>query len=192
MGLADRLEWMLLGIAVGFVAGIIVSRLRVIEEKVDTVNQHVKRERSEVGFMRYPVVADVLYLAALIIVLWGVFLADRADHKVEETQHQLQQVTDCNRTYLGAFLQAVEPRQSAVTKGNEANVKLQKSWYDFVKFSLHIPPPGKADQRDAAEKYVKSLKAYLRAGNKSTEQAHQNPYPTDEELAACIDKETPK
>lgn len=194
MDLSERVGWMLLGMAVGFILGYIVASLRDIKEEVEEIDDMVKHKlppRDERGFMRIPLVADVLYFIVLLIVVWGSFSAQRAVNTAQEAQERIEHVTECNRVYLGALLNAVEPRTTASSAQAEANVALQEAWYAFVQFQLHIPPYPEADQRKKANEYALALKDFLLTSEQTEKKYQENPYPTNEELTGCIQhKET--
>lgn len=189
MSLDDRLGWLVLGMAIGFVFGYIVRSLREIKEELDEVDAKIsesKRKRGEDGFMRYPYVADIAYLLVVAVVAWAAFASQKASNDVKNTQDQLATVTHCNQVYLGAFLEAVDERTSAGQKAVQSNVDLQRSWYEFVRFQLHMPPYPEGEQRDKANEYAKNLKSFLDVSDQSREKVVQNPYPTEDELRKCI------
>lgn len=193
MELSERIAWLLLGMLIGFVLGFIVARLRAIEEKVDTVDEHLMQRRRDIndqrGFMRFPLVADVLYFLVLIIVVWGAISAQKASNEVKETQKRLSHVVSCNRYYLGAFLEAVEPRTTSNQKQTTANVELQRAWYRVIRFELHIPPYSEEARRAKAEEYAGVLQSYIEAADNARNQGIMNPYPSVEDLDRCIDKD---
>lgn len=183
MELCDRLLWLFGGMVLGY----IIAYFQTIQGEVNDVQKHIKgRGKDEAGFMRYPVLADVLYLFALLVVLWGAFSAQKATNDVQALSEKNDQMATCNRIYLGALLDAVQPRTTASLEQADANAKLQKSWYQFVRFQLHLPPYPEDDQRAKANLYAESLKAFLKAAEESKAKNVQNPYPTGDQLDACI------
>lgn len=179
MSLSERIVCL----GIGFILGYVVARLREMQEKADTVDTHKRTER---GFMRIPVVADALYILALIVVLWSAFSAQKAVNNAQDTQDKLEVVTKCNRVYLGAFLEAVEPRTSANQTQANDNVELQKAWYEFVQFQLHIPPYPEGKQREKANEYAGALKEFVKTSDQAQNKVAQNPYPTEQQLDNCI------
>lgn len=144
MDLGERLGWLVLGMAVGFVLGFIVARLRVIEQKVDEVDGHVKhRARDEIGFMRVPIIADAMVLIVVLITAWAAFASQKATNDVHETQQDLAEVTLCNQQYL-------------------------KSQAEFLAILLEVPPPSNKEKREALTKYYELLTAYAEADNNNT------------------------
>lgn len=101
MELSERIGWLLIGMAVGFALGYIVAQLREIKEEVDEIDEIVKqtrktprrRVRDENGFMRIPIVADLAYLFALLLVLSGLWFSNQQRQALEES-------TACNTEYL--------------------------------------------------------------------------------------------
>lgn len=190
MSLGERAEWLILGMVIGFILGRIVSRLQNVEQKVDSVDKQVKgtQNRDQLGFMRFPLVADALYFLVLIIVVWGTVSAQKASNEVEETQGNLEQVSECNRVYLSSLLSAVEPRTESTLGQAQANVDLQKAWYRFVRYQLHVPPHPEEKQREKAHIYAERLKDFLDATKNNMHETLANPYPTEKQLVDCINE----
>lgn len=86
MGFAERASWLLLGMALGFVLGFIVARLRSIEEKVNTMDEHVSRairKDNERGAVRL----EWRTLALMFVVLltaYSAVLSQVASNKVQD------------------------------------------------------------------------------------------------------------
>jgi hypothetical protein len=88
--LAERLTWMMLGGAVGFVLGYIVARLRDIKEELDEVDDTVKhlRSKDESGILRArPIVLDVVLVGVVCMVVWASFASQKAVNAFNEEQH---------------------------------------------------------------------------------------------------------
>ena len=184
MDLNERISWLLLGFALGYVVARLQSA-RQAKTKGDNKVQERGRQ-SERGFMRYPLVADGLYFMVLIIVVWGAISAQRTSNRVQETQERIEHVTACNRVYLGTLLSAVEPRTTSSQKQADANTELQRSWYEFVRFQLHTPPYPEGDQRIKANEYADALRRFILAADRSKQQSNENPYPTMDQFSDCI------
>lgn len=190
MSFDERLIYLLLGIGIGFILGYIVASIREIKEKVAEVNEKVggrqRREMNDHGFMRFPIIADFALVTVVMITVWAAFASQKASNEVKDTQDQLARVSHCNYVVFGAFLAAVDDRNTTFKAALHSNVELQKSWYDFVKYQLHLPPYPEVAQRAKANKYADYLKSFLDLSEESEKKAAANPYPTKRELSNCV------
>lgn len=178
MTMSDRLQWLFLGFAIGFVAGYTVSALRVLYSNMKKGHEdHVRKKRNEDGFMRYPIVQDVAIISALLLTLFAAFSAAR-------TNAQLKQVVECNKTYLGKNLAADTARSEYLRHRLKANANLQQDQAAFLNGLLH-PELAKQDSTQLTQDYLQSLHHFLllsKVGNRLSA------YPTVEELNQCLDK----
>lgn len=115
MDLLERAIFLLIGGGVGFILGYIVARLREIKEEVDEVLDIEKgkasRARGEEGFMRVPLVADIMYLTVLALVLYGVYLSIQASNDIKANAKE-DQISRCeagvdNRNVQRELVEAV-------------------------------------------------------------------------------------
>lgn len=191
MPLGERIGWLVLGMAVGFVLGYIVALLRDITEGVDEIDTIVKekrprRVRGEGGFMRIPVLADVLYILALVIVVWGAFSAQKATNEVEATQNRLEQVTSCNEDTLTRTVEALNERTQYTAAQATRNVELQRAQYQFLAILLEDPPPSDARISQSLRVYIDALGEFVVVNTKATETQQKFPYPTPEDYQSCL------
>lgn len=191
MPLGERIGWLVLGMAVGFVLGYIVALLRDITEGVDEIDTIVKekrprRVRGEGGFMRIPVLADVLYILALVIVVWGAFSAQKATNEVEATQNRLEQVTSCNEDTLTRTVEALNERTQYTAAQATRNVELQRAQYQFLAILLEDPPPSDARINQSLRVYIDALGEFVVVNTKATETQQKFPYPTPEDYQSCL------
>src|SRR5690242_1366023 len=104
---SDMLQGLILGCFIGFVAGYFTNHLRRIEKGVDEVKTSLTGDaatpakppkaparRDEKGFMRKPIVHDVAYLAALLLILVGLYQMNQITKRIEE-QAQADLVSRC-------------------------------------------------------------------------------------------------
>jgi hypothetical protein len=132
MALSERFGWLVLGMAVGFVLGYIVAQLKAIERKVDTVDEHIKQSKDEQGFMRIPLVADVLYLMVLAIVVWG---AVAAQHAANETR----KIQECIKQYNEKQGVALQGRDQAVKNGIQSEIDLWLRYENLYRIAKKEP-----------------------------------------------------
>ncbi len=190
MGWPERLEWLLLGCLIGFVLGYIVRTLRDIKEELDEVDDIVKRdhgiENSERGAMHAPTAAGVMLVVVVLITVWAAFASQKASNEVKDTQNQLARVTQCNKDYLSKTISTINARTRYTQRQAVSNVQLQKSQARFIGLILHDPPPDEATSRAAFVEYFNDLQAFLNTSNDTANVVEDHPYPTSEELDACI------
>jgi len=190
MGWPERLEWLLLGCAIGFVLGYIVRTLRDIKEELDEVDDIVKRdhgiEQNERGTLHTPTLAGVMLIVVVMITAWAAFASQKANNEVKNTQDQLARVTQCNKDYLSKTISTINARTRYSQRQATANVQLQKSQARFIGLLLHDPPPDETTSRAAFLEYFNDLQAFLNTSNDAANVVEQNPYPTTDELDACI------
>lgn len=198
MALSERLAWLVLGMAVGFILGYIVARLREIMEGVDEIDTNVKsitpRVRNEGGFMRIPVVADVLYILALTIVVWGAFASQKASNEVEATQEKLaatqqriEKITACTQDNLGQTISALNERTTYTGEQATSNVDLQRAQYAFLAILLEDPPPSDARINASLREYLDALGSFVQVNTKAAVKVKNNPYPTTADYESCLD-----
>lgn len=181
MALSERFGWMLLGMAIGFVLGLIVARLRAIEEKVDTVDEHVKKPRDEWGFMRIPVVADVLYILALLVVLWGAYAAHQASNEVEDTQGELKHTVGCIEQYNTRQGEALSGRDASVKAGTRSEIEL---WTKYAKlYAQAKSDPTKIPQLQEA--LNRAILSHRQALIETQDTRDDHPYPPPNVLQDC-------
>ena len=192
MALTERLGWLLLGMAVGFVFGYIVARLRDINEGVEEIEHNVKelapkRVRDEGGFMRIPVVADAALLLVLAIVVWGAFASQKASNEVAETQVALEKITECNKESLTDTISALNERTTYTGEQATSNVELQRAQYAFLAILLEDPPPSDARINASLREYIDALASFVEVNTKATVKVKNNPYPTTEDFESCLE-----
>ena len=92
MGLDDRLAYLMIGCAIGFILGYFVRALRDIKEELHEVDEIVKKqERGEAGFMRFPMVANAALILVLGLSLWASFTTQKVNNELADTQDSLVQ-----------------------------------------------------------------------------------------------------
>lgn len=202
MDFDDRLAWLLFGCAIGFILGYIVRSLREIKkdshetnEVVHHVDELMTRRKNDDGFVRYPVLKDVMLFTVVLLVAWSAFASQSASNQVTDNQEQIASATawnvklaKCNQTFLEKALVALNERTVYVEEQAKSNVRLQKAQADFWMLLLVVPPEPESVQRDAASTYLEALRHFVTISTKAAEKVRTNPYPTIKEFKACADK----
>lgn len=188
MGLDDRVTYLILGMAVGFILGYITKALREIKEEIKQVDKTVKRQRNERGFMRFPLVADAMLLVVLSITVYAAFSSQKVSNDVTDTQDLISRVTFCNQEYLADTISALNERTTYSTEQARANVKLQEEQTELLAFLLTEPPPDESAGREALRDYFQSgLQNFINVNERALAKYEENPYPTEDELQACLE-----
>lgn len=185
MELSDRIGWLIFGMIIGFVLGYIVARLREIEEKVATVDEHVieAQHKDERGAMS---LANAMLLIVVLVVAFSAFASQRASNNVKENQENIVTVAVCNQEFLAKILVAVNERTSANADQLKSNVALQRSQSQFLTILLADPPETEAAQKEALRRYFDDLNDFIEVNGETMRAARENPYPTVEEYMDCL------
>ena len=192
MDFDERLGWMLLGCGIGFILGYIVRSLRYMKGELDEVDGLVKRKlgdrETDDGFMNMRYIRDVAVLIVVVLTVWAAFASQKASNDVKAQQDRIDQITVCNSEFLSRTIRVLNIRTDAVQARADANYELQKAQAKFFKLLLEIPPLPETDQRQAAEEYVEALNTFVRVSKQTKAQGAATPYPTNEELQACLNR----
>lgn len=188
MGAWERLGWMLFGMAVGFVAGYIVRALRElkddvheIKEELDEVDDIVKHKLTgnDDGFMSNRIVADTVMVVVLVMVLISTVVSIRTSSQVEEN-------ADCSLDIFEKTIIALNERTEFTSAQATANVNLQTDQKEFFELLLKQPPEPQGRRSQAAQDYLNSLEEFVNLSSKTAVKIDNYPYPTNEELQACL------
>lgn len=177
MGLDERATWLLLGCAIGFVLGYIVRSLRDIKEELDEVEDILKKpERGEKGFMRYPIVADIMLILVVSITAWAAFASQQASNDVRH-------VSECATQYNMRLGETLASRDKAIRAGADAEIRLWARYNKLYKIAKSNPskiPVLQERLNEAINTYRKSLSEIQK-----TRETH--PYPNPDILQSCSD-----
>lgn len=192
MAFDDRLQFLLLGMAIGFVLGYLVRLVRDIKEELDEVDEIVKKElgphdRGEGGFMRIPLAADIAILLVVGLTAWASFVSQKASNDVQNTQDRIERIILCNQNVLTATLDSLNERSTFTKESVSANIDLQQSQSNFLTILLHNPPYSEAKRAKSIQKYFEDLQRYLSVANKNRDKIATNPLPTLKEFTNCLD-----
>lgn len=187
MGYEERIGWMLLGMAVGFIAGYIVRALRElkedvhdIKEELDEVDHIVKGNvHNDDGFMSNRLVADIMMVTVLVMVLISTVVSIKASRTVEAN-------ADCSLDIFEKTIVALNERTEYSGDQATANVNLQQDQKDFFALLLKKPPEPEAKRSQAAQDYLDSLEKFVDLSSKTAVKVDNYPYPTNKELQACL------
>lgn len=185
MMLTERLTYLLIGLALGFLAGYITRTLQKIERKVDDVDRIVK-QRNEKGFMRVPLLADAFMLMIFAIMVFATFQTQAVNNDVKSTQESQRVTTKCTQQYLSKTIKALNERTEYTRQTAELNVELQQAQAEFLSLALSKPS---AEVDQGLRRYVKSLTDFVDASARTREAQTMNPYPTEDEFSNCVNSE---
>lgn len=198
MSLNDRLTYLILGCLIGFVVGYVVRSLRDIKEELDEVDDMVKdidnkRKRDERGIVRTVLAMRVSLALVVILTAFAAFQSQQASNSTEAQQKQLKiaqaqlaQVTQCNKTVLRQALVALNERTTYSEAQVNANVDLQTSFAELLTTLLHQPPYPDKKRTHATDQYYQDLTNFVSVADKTKAKQRENPFPTDEQLNACL------
>lgn len=191
MAFDDRLQYLLLGIVIGFVLGYLVRLVKDIKEELDEVDTIVKRiehHDDESGFMRYPWIANIAILLVVGLTAYASFVSQKASNEVADAQEQQEQVVACNQMVLAQALEALNERSTYTTGMATSNIELQQSQSDFFTILLHKPPYSEQKRTKAVQDYYSDLQTFLRIAHKNVKKVKNNPLPTIEDFQDCLSK----
>ena len=123
MDLADRLLWMAVGGALGFVLGYIVRSLKDIRKRVEHMEDVVTNDEPgngrhrEDGFMQHRYVADAMVLLVVILSVFASFQTARVNSELE---HTLSCIYEYNKDYGGA----IKSRDRSIKNGTQSEINL--------------------------------------------------------------------
>ncbi len=199
MGLDDRLWYLLLGMAIGFVLGYFtrsLDRLKDevadIKEELDEVDEIVKEERdilrhqNEDGFVKPTGVMGLALFVVIAVTVGAAFLSQKASNDAQHAREDLAKVTACNTALLSKLTVALNERTTYTGAQANANVELQKAQSKFFDLLLHRPPYSERKRYHAAQNYQGSQHLFLDLTKKTANKIENNPIPTKEELQACL------
>jgi hypothetical protein len=222
MDLDDRAFYILSGMAIGAVLGYLTRMLQEIrkdvvhinndvhdiKEEVDEIDAIVKnrRERDEGGFVRFPIVADVILLSVIAMTVWAAWTTGETNSKLEDAISDIQvtqksdeaqevrirKVTSCTLEFTSKTIQALNERTTYTGRASEANAKVLQAQQDFLEVILQIPPPSDADAVAALRTYTSAVAEYNVLIKKDKTKRNRFAYPTNEELASCLGVKLPE
>lgn len=176
MEFSERLLYLLIGGFFGFILGYIVRFLQVIKEELDEVDQHVKEIRGEEGFMRRPLIADIVVLLLVIITAGAAIQAGRVNARLSNT-------VECIVEYNNHQSQAVASRDRAHEDETEAEIKL---WTEYAElYALAKSDPSKIPQ--AQEKLNRAIGAHRKALIELQDRRDDFPYANPNFIQNCKD-----
>lgn len=194
MAFDDRLQYLLLGMAIGFVLGYLVRLVRDIKEELDKVDEIVERELGgsdydgEKGSIKLPHLRDVAIFLVVGLTAYAAFMSQKASNDSSDAQDRIERVVYCNQSILSEALTVLNERSSYTKAAADANIDLQQSQSNFFSILLHRPPYSEAKRSQAVQDYYHDLKRFLRLANKSKVKNENNPYPTNEEFSICLNE----
>jgi hypothetical protein len=198
MGLDDRLWYLLVGMAIGFVLGYLTRALNRLDEKVDRLQEeldevdeiikedHDRRSRDEGGFITPGWASSVALFIVIAVTVGAAFLSQKASNDAQNAQDTLKRVTACNSALLSKTIVALNERTTYTGAQANTNVDLQLAQSKFFDLLLHRPPFSEQKRFLAAQRYQESQHQFLDLAKKTANKVQENPYPTKAELQRCL------
>lgn len=194
MAFDDRLVYLLLGMAIGFVLGYFTRLVRETKEELDEVKDEIEKdvipnlhrhERDEDGFIS-STAASIMLLLVVGLAAFASFASQKASNDANHALDRVETISTCNQKVLTAALVALNERSTYTKASADANVDLQKSQRDFFTILLHQPPYSEAKQSQSVQDYYQDLLTFLKLAKKNAEKVGSNPYPDPSELQQCV------
>lgn len=188
MAFDDRLQFLLLGMAIGFVLGYLVRLAQDIKQELDEVKDQVEKTwpKDEAGFMSNRVVADALMVIVLIVVAWATFDTQKTNNDTRATQDRIETISKCDQEILTQTLVALRQRSTYTRAVADQNIDLQSSQRDFFTILLHKPPYSEAKRSLAVQSYYRDLQEFLLISHKNLKDLQENDFPTVYAFSECL------
>jgi hypothetical protein len=206
MGLDERLFYLIVGCIIGFIIGWFSRSIHNIEEKVTEVDDIIKKDHDEAGFIRLPSRSAVkgwfakltwkgvaLFIVVVLTALSS-FQSQKVSNDVRsnseqdrKTQERISRITTCNSQFLGRTILALNERTEFSTDQARANVALQKEQLRLLTIALTIPPPNAADGQAAVDRYLSKLNRYVELATKTAQKTATTKYPTLDDFTNCVE-----
>lgn len=213
MAFDDRLQSLLLGVAIGFVLGYLVRLVQGIQkgvadvkEELDEVDEIVKRidhdtsesshinsdevepiRQNEKGFMTTRWGANIAAILVVGLAFYASIVSQNASNDVQDSQDRSSQVVTCNKKVLSEVLIALDERSTYTSELAAANIDLQQAQYDFFTLLAHKPPYSEERRMRAFLVYVDAQRVFLDLAEKSRAKVETHPFPTIEDFSTCLE-----
>lgn len=184
MPLEDRLQWLIIGLAIGYILGRFSKDLSEIKKELSELDERLT-EHDQRGFFK-PSMNAVALLIVVALSFWASISSQIADHKGDHALHRLDNLTNCNQVFLGVTLDALGERSTFSADSTQKNIDLQESQHGFFTLLLHQPPPNADVSLLAAQEYNSNLGKYINVSKKSLKKLQENPIPSVQQFADCV------
>lgn len=203
MDLDERLSWLAIGCLVGYCLGYlrsIIITLKDIKEELDEVDDIVKhRDRDERGTMKRPSWQNIALFVVVLLTVFASFqsqvasnrsdqAADRANNiseKVIQLQREEKQNVDCLTQVLFDAINALNERTTYSSAQIDANIQLIQGQLDWLSKAQN-PNLSQDEQLLLFQEYVTQVQQFIELSNQTKAHQNQFPYPTAEDLKACL------
>lgn len=185
MGLEERIIHIILGAVIGFVLGYMTAKLHRIEEKVDEVDDIMKQEHGDGGFINKKF-SDFMLIGVVLLVAWAAFSSQLQTNDVKDVQKAQTKITVCTQNYLNQTITALNERTTYSRDQSVANVELQRAQAEFITSALQDPPLESKRVEAGLRKYFDKVTAYVTIVGKTSNKQATNPYPTADAFMKCV------
>lgn len=191
MAMDERIGWLLLGCVIGYVIRLLQEIRKEVHEVDEIVTKNEKRkrrkrDRSEEGFARFPIVLDVLMICLFVLTGYSVVRVEQYVDAQEAQGKKLDQVSSCTLEFTEKTIKALNERTTYAADQLETNVEVLESQLEFLRLVLVLPPVTETRRRASLEEYVLNVDTYVDFADKAKVKTDVYPYPTNEDLQACL------
>jgi hypothetical protein len=197
MAFDDRLQYLLLGMALGFVLGYLVRLVSEIKKELDEVDDIVKRELghpddhasqngNENGFITTSTLSKIMLLLVVGLTAYAAIVSQIASNDSQASQERVEIVSTCNLAVTTQALNSLNERSTFTKAQSNANIALQTDFAKFLNLLLHVPPFPEQEQLQASKDFQGSLNNFVTLSGKTKEKVANNPFPTADDLRSCI------
>lgn len=208
MAFDDRLQYLLLGVGIGFVLGYLVRLLlevrddvQDIKEELDEVDEIVKKnlgnhEKNEAGFMTKPWRANLAMLLVVGIAFFAAVQSQKASNdanasleRAQASLDRVKEVVTCLTDTQSLVISALNKRSKYSPKMANANIDLQTSQSEFFSILLHQPPYSEIRREQAVKDYFDDLQTFLKVAQKNQGKLKNNPFPKIADFTDCLNED---
>lgn len=219
MDFMDRVGWVLLGMALGYIIRILQEMKKEVEEVDEILTRREQRQlakqntpkRDERGVFQLAHGRTIAIAVAIMLCIYATWSTGATNNKLEDAIQDLEaqqtaieasqeedvqiqlglaRVTVCTQEYLTKTIKALNDRTTFTVEQAQANIRLQEAQANFFQLLLEEPPRSEEERRAAALAYVNSLEIFVKVGNQFTKDVKGNPYPTSEDFLTCLNTKT--
>lgn len=183
MDLDEKIGWLLLGCALGYT----LRWMQTLKREVDEIDEIVtRRDRDDAGFVRMPLVLDVMIVILFAATMWTVY-ADYKQGKEDQRQDdRIEVVGKCTLEFTAKTIRALNERTTYTQGVATSNVDVLESQLEFLQLVLLLPPVDADVRREALSKYVESVDDFVNLSDLAEGKTNLYKYPTNIELSKCL------
>lgn len=184
-----RLEYLLIGCAIGFIVGWFTRSLKeattVLEEVEKPMILSLKGTEPG-GLIKSRLGTNIALFLVVALTAWAAFASQNASNRVTNSQKEQDKSVLCTQTFLASTISALNARTQNSQEQNEANSDLQKAQATFLGVFFITPPASTAQRSEALKTYFDALTRFTTSSATTGDNVAKNPYPTPTDFLNCI------